>query len=156
MRFFAVAVIFLTLFSTGRALGLEMSIRFDHDMHLEKVFQPNSISCNHCHNFETSPHSREIHFNESTQKSILKLTHKQICHECHQSPLPQYNAAPKSCLTCHRTMEGLAKVKPLSHESSSWKSNHSTEARVSGDLCTKCHMTSQCTKCHLQRQDIER
>ncbi|MGZ3650768.1 MAG: cytochrome c3 family protein [Bdellovibrionota bacterium] len=137
------------------ASSLEMSIHFDHTMHLEKVFKTNKISCTHCHNFDVDSGSNQIKLTDETKKSILKLTYKQICHECHQSSLPKYNAAPKNCITCHKGMEGLAKVKPLSHESSSWKTAHAAEARVSGDACTKCHMTSQCAKCHLQREDIQ-
>lgn len=137
------------------AASLEMNIHFDHAHHLEKVFKPNKISCTHCHNFDVDPVSNQIHLNQDTRKTILKLTHKQICHECHQSALPQYNAAPKNCITCHVGIDGLAKIKPLSHDNTAWKSSHSTEARVAGDACNKCHVQSQCVKCHLQRENIE-
>ena len=137
------------------SMASEMLAGFDHEAHLAKAFKNNKMECTHCHNFSIDQKSNEIKLTEAAKLSVLKMPVKQICHECHRSELLQHKEAPKACFTCHRSMEGIKKIKPTNHESVSWKGSHSIEARVEGDACLSCHMTSQCSKCHLQRNDIE-
>lgn len=132
-----------------------MISHFRHDDHIEKVFKPLQVDCTHCHNFTKDEANHSFSLNDKTKDTIFKMPLKQICHECHQSQAPQYEKAPKACFTCHQNMEGLRKIKPASHENISWKSTHSLEARVQGESCMNCHMTSQCSQCHLHRNSVE-
>ena len=152
--------IFLSYVLLSATVGMpsfasEVAFKFDHDMHLQKVFKKNKIDCMHCHNFSADQNTKKIKLTLDAKKSFFKIPLKQICHECHQSELPQYKDASKVCFTCHNSMEGLNKIKPSNHENSTWKTGHSAEARTNGDYCMNCHMTSQCAKCHLHRDSIE-
>lgn len=148
-------IIILFFFLGKYSVGLEPIAGFDHEAHLSKVFKPQKMDCSHCHNFSVDEKNQKIELTELAKKSVLKIPLKQICHECHQSEELKYKSAPKTCISCHKTMEGLSKIKPASHENMSWKGHHSLEARVGGESCLNCHMASQCSKCHLQRNDAE-
>jgi len=147
-------LILLALAFSTAALASEMVSNFDHQVHLSKVFKVNNIDCAHCHNFSLDTKSKVIKLTPEASQSSLKLSLQQICHECHRSEEPKYKEAPKACFACHKTMEGIQQIKPMNHNSLAWKTSHTLEARVSGESCTNCHMTSQCAKCHLQRSDI--
>lgn len=155
MKYFTVFFLFI-LFYQNRLNANEMLGRFDHASHLENVFKLNNIKCAHCHNFDLDIKTNEIRLNEFAKKSIFKIPIKQICHECHNSEAPQHVNAPQTCFTCHRSIEGINKIKPENHINLSWKSAHSTEARINSEYCLNCHITSQCAKCHLQRNNIEK
>ncbi len=133
----------------------QMTAGFDHQAHLSKVFKPNKIDCMHCHNFNMDQKEKRISFSVAATKSILNRPVKEICHECHRSDLSQYKEAPKACFTCHKGMEDIKKIKPVNHESISWRNSHSLEAKVKGESCNDCHAVSQCSKCHLRRNDID-
>lgn len=150
-----ISALFLFIFFSTSCFASEMVSGFDHDMHLQKVFKSNKIDCAHCHNFSIDTKGKQINLTEEASESILKISLKQICHECHRSDMPRYKEAPKACFTCHKSMENIKKIKPSNHENISWRSSHSIEARVEGEACMNCHMTSTCSKCHLQRNDIE-
>lgn len=154
MKFLLPILFFFGLFAVS-VKASEMTAGFDHETHLNKVFLPNKIDCAHCHNFSLDQSAKEIKLTNEAKESILKISLKQVCHECHSSDMPKYNKAPQTCFTCHRTMEGIKKIKPPNHESISWRTGHSLEARVRGESCMNCHMTSQCSKCHLQRNDVD-
>jgi hypothetical protein len=156
MKYIICVFSFLLFFQTNLLAGSPMLAKFDHSNHLEKVFKVNSIQCSHCHNFDLDTKTNEIKLNEFAKKSIFKMPLKQICHECHQSAAPEHVKAPQTCFTCHRSMEGINKIKPANHTNLAWKSSHSTEARVNSDYCMNCHMTSQCAKCHLQTNHLEK
>ncbi len=128
--------------------------RFDHEMHVEKVFKPLKVSCSQCHHFHLAADSKTIVPDEGLAKSTFRAPFKQMCHECHRSEEPRYHAAVKTCYTCHSSEAELSAVKPQNHKSVAWKTSHALEARVSGGECLNCHMTSQCVKCHTQRNDI--
>ncbi len=147
-------IIFLLGFNL-RAFASDMTGGYNHEMHLQKVFKVNSIECSHCHNFNLDPKGKEVKLNQAATASVLKMPLKEICHECHRSEIARYKDAPKTCFTCHKTMENIKRIKPTNHENISWKTTHSIEARVQGESCLNCHMTSQCSKCHLERNDIE-
>jgi hypothetical protein len=133
----------------------EMGDRFDHDLHTVKVFKPNKIECSHCHTFSLDAQSKKIILEPGAKDSILKLSAKQICHECHQTPETQYSTAPKECYSCHQGVESLNRIMPINHKNVSWKNSHSTVARIQGDKCFECHTESLCTKCHIQRNDLQ-
>ncbi len=137
------------------AFATEISDHFDHDLHLAKVFKPNKVECSHCHLFSLDAASGKVTIESQAKETILRLTTKQICHECHQSPETKYVNAPKGCFTCHRGLESLNLIMPLNHKNVTWKTSHSTVARVQGDKCLDCHNPSSCTKCHFQRNDIQ-
>jgi hypothetical protein len=45
-------------------------------------------------------------------------------------------------------------IKPLSHQSLSWKNAHSASARADSSQCLNCHNNSQCVKCHSARNPV--
>jgi hypothetical protein len=158
--YFCIAVIgffapVLSVFAAENTGISEMITKYDHPMHIAKVFNPLNIECSHCHNFAIDKATGRAIPNNKLNESIFKLPLKEICHECHRSAETKYETAPKACYTCHRGMTNLSAVRPENHNNISWKNSHATEARVAGDSCMNCHMSSQCVKCHTQRNDVE-
>lgn len=132
--------------------------KFNHDLHDEKVFVPNQIKCDSCHNLEVDS-AGKYKANANLDKSTFKKPVKAICHECHKVEDKQFDAkvsgnAPKSCYTCHDSFEKISVIKPENHQSTFWKSTHGAKARMDGVSCTNCHSNSQCSTCHTQRNDI--
>jgi hypothetical protein len=155
MKNYLIINLFILFFQIVISANEGQLSRFDHQAHLDKVFNVKKIDCSHCHNFTLDTKTNEIKLNEFAKGSIFKIPVKQICHECHQSNDPEHANAPQTCFTCHRSMEGIKKIKPANHINLAWKSSHVTEARINSESCMNCHMTSQCAKCHLQRNNIE-
>lgn len=132
-----------------------MTDRFDHEKHIEQIFKPQGIKCSTCHNFSQEEGSKKLIPNENFSKSTFSKPLKDICHSCHRSAETTQKEAPKECYACHRNIDNLKAIKPKNHENMAWKNAHATEARINGQACMNCHITSHCVKCHLRRNDIE-
>ena len=132
--------------------------KFNHEMHDQKVFVPNKIQCNSCHNLGQDSSGKYI-ANPSLEAATFQKPLKSICHDCHKVEEAHYDSksgekAPKSCYTCHDSFEKISAIRPQSHISNFWKSSHGWKARTDGASCLNCHSNSQCSTCHTQRNDI--
>lgn len=135
---------------------IDVLSRFDHEEHDRKVFRPKSVSCKHCHNFKVDERTGKAIPEEALRKSSFRRDFKSICHGCHVSAEAAGKLnAPQACYTCHRSSENLRAIKPRNHMNIGWAGAHATNARIDGDACLNCHMTSFCVQCHQRRNDIE-
>ncbi len=150
-----VACIAVGVLSAYAEERVDVTARFDHDFHLDKVIAVRGLQCDYCHNFKVDPKTKTAVFLPGMSTSALNRPVKAICHECHQSAEAKNKAAPKECYTCHRSQESLRDIKPRNHQNIGWAQGHSTNARIDGDSCMNCHTTSQCVKCHQRRNDVE-
>lgn len=142
----------------GRSVFAATSIlaeRYNHDFHDAKVFKPLGFECAKCHNFALDKVTKQLTPTNDLKKSMFRIPLKEVCHQCHRSTDPRFVDAPKTCYTCHYNPAGLSAIMPPSHSNVVWKSTHGAEARIGGDSCLNCHVTSQCVKCHSERNDIE-
>ncbi len=134
---------------------LDVVSRFDHEFHDQKVFKPQSVSCDRCHNFKVNPQTGKAAPEDAFEKSTFRMPFKAICHGCHVSAEASKRNAPQACFTCHRSIENLKAIKPQNHMNIGWANSHATNARIDGESCLNCHMTSQCVQCHQRRNDID-
>ncbi|MGK5088811.1 cytochrome c3 family protein [Bdellovibrionota bacterium FG-2] len=134
---------------------VDVTARFDHDAHLDRVIKARGLSCDHCHNFKVDLKAKTAVLLSGMANSALNRPLKAICHECHQSAEAKNKAAPQECYNCHRSEGNLQDIKPRNHLNIGWAQSHATNARIDGDACMNCHTTSQCVKCHQRRNDVE-
>jgi hypothetical protein len=133
----------------------DMLLRFNHEIHNAKVFEPKAIPCSQCHNFQVDPKTKRGTPNKDFSKSAFTSSFKTICHSCHNSSEKKDQTAPQACFTCHQNIEHFRAITPQNHLNVGWARTHSTNARGNGDSCLKCHTNYQCAQCHLRRNDIE-
>lgn len=155
-RFIFVGLILLVGFLVASKSDADkiMYSRFSHEVHAQKVFGKDNITCSYCHNFKLDEGTGKITPNPNLTKSIFSKPLKDICHKCHQGTA-KYPQAPKSCFNCHSSVDDLKAIKPQGHENIDWKRSHSIVARADGNYCMNCHVKAQCVKCHLRRTDLE-
>jgi hypothetical protein len=144
--------------ASGAFAASAMAKKFNHDMHDEKVFHPQQIKCNYCHNIELNS-AGKFKANSNLDKATFQKPLKAICHECHKVEDKQFDPAksgeaPKSCYTCHDSFEQISVIRPQSHQTKFWKSSHGLKARTESTSCMNCHSNSQCSTCHTQRNDV--
>ena len=129
--------------------------RFDHEKHDAKAFKSFGFACDRCHNFKLDSKTNKLMPNEKLVNTAMRVDLKTICHECHNTGDAKYVSVTQTCVTCHRSAEDLKTIKPRNHANVAWKSAHASNARIDGENCMACHVTSQCVQCHQRRNDIE-
>src|SRR3989344_3114335 len=108
---------------TSPSWGTKPTVRaFNHQFHNCKVFKPQKIECSSCHNFSVNPETKKAILLKDYEKSSLHESLRSICHSCHQSGEPRYAKAPKTCYTCHRSIENIKTIRPKDHFGIGWKS----------------------------------
>lgn len=130
-----------------------VTVKFDHQMHQEKVFSKDGIRCTSCHQV-VETNSGQLQLTDVLLKGMgtFKKPLRQICHDCHQGGRSQ--TAPQTCYTCHDSQDKLVGVRPVSHQNGAWKSQHALQARSESQSCGTCHSNSQCLKCHASRNPV--
>lgn len=127
---------------------------FNHSLHEKNAFKNLKIECSACHNFSINADGLHASASPEIKESNFKSEMKSLCHQCHQSQNSKFRVTPKTCVLCHTESDSLKKIKPLNHQTSSWKKTHALNARVESTSCMNCHIQSQCVKCHVNRNDI--
>ena len=136
------------------SINLKLGAVYDHEFHEKKVFGKLKINCDRCHNFKVSSKNNIGVALPGLKKQTFKAPLKELCHSCHQSSEDKYSSAPKTCYTCHTSLNQLKAVKPSNHQAVSWESNHGLNAKLDSKSCTQCHSNSECVKCHAQRNNV--
>lgn len=144
----------LTFASNSAVRPTEILSHYDHELHQQKVFAPQGITCNECHYIQVDPTTKKARPEPGFELASVRRSFKEICHNCHQSRDPKNLTAPQGCFTCHQSIENFDAIKPQNHLFIGWNRSHAINARIDGDSCQSCHTNSQCVQCHLRRNDI--
>ena len=108
---------------------------FNHESHLKDQ----KLKCEDCHKG-----IGEVAYAEDASQPVPPM---ETCYSCHN----QNTAAPSACSNCHIS---TANLKPQSHKSSSFISNHKFAARSFNANCVMCHDNTSCQECHDGEQMI--